>query len=485
MPNENLSWWWNDKTTVDALGDWLTEKGLIQNAEQTWHYLRNPQEYNRHYDAWRQTQMQNIAVQRPPTSEFFDDRWYPINGEPTESITTIISVLPAPYLVKAIGEYGHVEMEYRKKVKGDRGSRVHDALQKNTVLRRELFDDEEWLLLMHAKLFQEQFEPKLILNEQWCWSTERHYAGRFDRIVLIDGRVTLIDWKTGYVGNSAWIQLAAEVTAIEETLAINIESWGIVQLNASVRAGWKFLRIEERNDVENETKILSDRYIESAQDDKAFTAAIQKAQREAIRNALARDMAIFDHAHAIWQYEFANVRPKRFPIFPVPEEMDLGIPILDERPEFREIMVPVMNETPKAPLPSVATEGITGAPVPIAADAPVASSATAAAPSPEAAQAAAPESPATEQDTEARILAELDQITSKETLVKWQQKNRDLIRVLPLDHISAIGRRVEEKLKQIQGTAPVVAPQAAPQTTGKGAGNEQQRETKPRRSKKG
>lgn len=327
-PSSQPKWWWNDQEKVNQLARYLIDKRFVTTAQELIQLQEEPHAFNRFYVQMMSDITSAINVTRPKTTEFFDDRFYPIKpGDPYESITTILSAYPAPELVRFMAVTGTVEAELRKKIKGERGSRVHDALQKNSLVKRESFDDDEWLSLVHAKLFQDMYDPKLVLNEQWCWSTEKHYAGRFDRIVMMNKFVTLLDWKTGYVGREAWLQLAAEKFAIEETLGIKIQRWGIVSLNAKVAAGWKYYGIEERSDI---PKTATDEDLEKA-----------------IENAYLADIRVFDSVHVVWRDLFSGLQPKRYPIFPVPDEMDLSIeiaPMIEQQPTEITVHVEVSHE---------------------------------------------------------------------------------------------------------------------------------------------
>lgn len=323
-----LRWWWENQERIDQLARYLIGRKILITAEDYLEFHDKPHGFNRFYEQMMSDENARVSVPYRDTEDLFDWRFYDIQvGEKVfrfKSITTITSCYPSPELTRMIGEVGGAEMELRKRIKAERGSRVHDALQKNTLLRRANFDDEEWLSLMHAKMFQDRHPQKLILNEQRCWSVEKEYAGRFDRIVLMlkTNLIHLIDWKTGFVGREAWLQLAAEKYAIEQTYNISIPRWGIVSLNAKVTEGWKYYEISERADVVAAC---------------AAYGGDEKALERAIEEAYLRDVHIFDCLHEVWRDLFSGVRAKRFPIFPVPKEMDLSIEVLADRDEFAPI----------------------------------------------------------------------------------------------------------------------------------------------------
>lgn len=343
MSNQ-LKMWWEDPDKVERLAYYLVNNEKLTTASDLLDLQKKPEAYQKEFDEMMRKATLALAVKRPQTSEFFDERFYPINGDHYESITTILWAYPSPWLTTFVGNVGNVEAELRKAIGGERGSKVHDALQKNNIQAREYYTDEEWLCLIHAKQFHEKYNPELILNEQWCWSVKKHYAGRFDRIVRINGKATLIDWKTGYVGREAWLQLAAEKCAIEEMMNIVIESWGIVALNNRTEAGWKYYPIEERADV----KEIRKEYASVQNDGKDIS------EQMAVRDVYEQDIFIFDNLHQVWKDCFRNVKPKRYPVFPVPGELDLSIPIFDtdkviEEQEAKTIENNSGQEIPSAP----------------------------------------------------------------------------------------------------------------------------------------
>lgn len=61
-----------------------------------------------------------------------------------------------------------------------------------------------------------EVDPKPVASEQVVYSAIHKFAGRVDLIADIDGVRTIVDLKTGYVGESAHVQLAAYRLACDE-----------------------------------------------------------------------------------------------------------------------------------------------------------------------------------------------------------------------------------------------------------------------------
>lgn len=60
-------------------------------------------------------------------------------------------------------------------------------------------------------------EPEPIASEQVVYSPSHRFAGRCDLIAKIDGKVTICDLKTGFIGESAHVQLNGYALASEES----------------------------------------------------------------------------------------------------------------------------------------------------------------------------------------------------------------------------------------------------------------------------
>jgi hypothetical protein len=293
--------WYEDASILNRVIAYTVGRRKLTEFAQLNDLVEHPEKYSYLYTDYQESLLNQINPNNPVTVEFFDSRFYRIGSRWLESNTTVLWAYPAPGLVQFIGNVGGEQAELRKIIAGDRGTKVHDALQRNRPVNRSDFADDEWLLLMNAQAFFDEERPEMILNEEAVWDIERGYAGRIDRLVSMrGGKVTLIDFKTGHVGREAWLQTAANKNSVQKTKGIHVDSWGILSLNAKTKAGWKYYCIEERSDVKDEG--LSN------------------------EQAFERDMVVFDAVHTVWRDAFKSLKPKHFPYAP-PETLKLMIPV--------------------------------------------------------------------------------------------------------------------------------------------------------------
>lgn len=95
----------------------------------------------------------------------------------------------------------------------ERGTKVHkgcEYLDNGDELGRLYYTLQEWEMLMGFVEWHKEFKPRLILMEHTMVSDKLKLAGTLDRLYEIDGKITLLDIKTGSsIMNSAWLQVAA------------------------------------------------------------------------------------------------------------------------------------------------------------------------------------------------------------------------------------------------------------------------------------
>lgn len=197
-------------------------------------------------------------------------RVYEIDGKPYYSVTTILGILDKPALVpwaakmtaEAAQQYiydngQHDALEgtvtltaedvdnmvaeskkaFRAKSKKamDIGTIVHELIEKHcqTGIAPDLTNDPDevqtafnaWLQWVE----ENDFEP--ILSEVQVCNPGAGYAGRFDAVARVNGRVTLLDFKTSTgIWDEYKYQLAAYWDAFDNP-DIEIESWGILRLD--------------------------------------------------------------------------------------------------------------------------------------------------------------------------------------------------------------------------------------------------------------
>lgn len=177
-----------------------------------------------------------------------DERFYEVKGIYLPAVTWILNSYP-----KGIGFYkwlaseGWNEAQAIKDTAGDRGSKVHNAIQdllKGRQVKKEdrywselnsafeLLTIEEWKALLTFQKFWEDKKPKLIATERVCYSDKFKYAGTIDAIIILDGQVTIADWKTSSKIYPTYpMQVAAYLNAESETGEFKAKQTAIVRLN--------------------------------------------------------------------------------------------------------------------------------------------------------------------------------------------------------------------------------------------------------------
>jgi hypothetical protein len=160
---------------------------------------------------------------------------HPVTGEQVPSVTTVIGVLDKPALVpwaaKMAAEYADKQwallselssMERIELIKGahkrrsataaDLGTAVHDAVDAWCTGRpMPRWEDGVAEFMDQFVDFLEHRKPRFLMNEVTVWNRTVGYAGTFDWLADINGRVTLGDTKTG---KGVYGEVALQLTAL-------------------------------------------------------------------------------------------------------------------------------------------------------------------------------------------------------------------------------------------------------------------------------
>lgn len=162
---------------------------------------------------------------------------HPDNGKKAPGVTSIINMLPAPYLTywaakmtaeAAISNWDVVvrlaesdpvgAVDYLKgahtrytKARAEVGSAAHDLFERmirGETVRRADPDLEPYR--RHFADFLDKVQPELLGAEDVAWSDTHDYAGSFDALLLIGYETVICDWKTSKDAYpSVALQLAA------------------------------------------------------------------------------------------------------------------------------------------------------------------------------------------------------------------------------------------------------------------------------------
>jgi len=171
-----------------------------------------------------------------------DERWYikSTSNKKTKnleykfvpSVTWIADSYPKGIgYFKWLAQKGWDEAESLKKEAGEKGSKVHLAIEKLIAGEKVKMEDkflnkdkdteeelslEEWECLMSFSEWFNKVKPEVLANEVVVWNDKDNYAGTVDLLAVIDNKVWLIDFKTSQnIWPSHEIQIAAYKHALK------------------------------------------------------------------------------------------------------------------------------------------------------------------------------------------------------------------------------------------------------------------------------
>ena len=121
---------------------------------------------------------------------------------------------------------------------GGIGTEIHDAI--SAELQGELWTSERQEVhtaIQSYRMWRENSTVEPIWTEQTVWSLEYGYAGSADLVGLDNGRLIVLDWKTGRgVYNEAGLQVAAYSHAIKELTGESVSEGRVIHLDKTETA---------------------------------------------------------------------------------------------------------------------------------------------------------------------------------------------------------------------------------------------------------
>jgi hypothetical protein len=149
---------------------------------------------------------------------------------------------------------------------GQRGTNVHkatEALEKGETLYRDMYNLEQWQMIMDFVNWYNEHKPTPIAIEKSIVSDIQETGGTIDRVYMIDGVRTLLDIKTSKkIYDSQWVQTAKYSKLWDEFNQKDfIEQTAILRLGAKTKKGYEYAthdigQILEDNMVFDAVKIL-------------------------------------------------------------------------------------------------------------------------------------------------------------------------------------------------------------------------------------
>lgn len=231
-----------------------------------------------------------------------DERWYfRENKDKTRtevpSVTWIAGCYPkGVQFYKWLAQKGWDESEAIKTSAGDKGSKVHNAIEdllkgdtvkmdskyiNNSTGQPEELTIDEYSCLMNFVDWHNETKPKTLRTEFVIFDDIDGYAGTVDYLCQIGDEVWLIDFKTG---QSVWTEYELQISAYRKALerqGVKIDKMATLQVGYKLnKRGWKLTELEDK-------------------------------------------YPLFLHAKAIWQEEHGGEKPK---IVNYPDKLKVGNP---------------------------------------------------------------------------------------------------------------------------------------------------------------
>ena len=192
----------------------------------------------------------------------FSDHSTYVNNNKVEvpSATTILKILNKPFIAKWANSLGWKRQSYDKVLEesANKGTFVHELLHEYLFKEGKKFDisnpDIVNFIYENINAFKD-FEKQHILKPIWgekSWSTNR-YGGTVDLYCNLDGKDTILDFKTSKrFYSSHFIQLGAYTQLLEEH-GINVDQVAILR----VRDGECNIKIISRDEIQQYIEIFN------------------------------------------------------------------------------------------------------------------------------------------------------------------------------------------------------------------------------------
>lgn len=177
--------------------------------------------------------------------------WYTRDGELVDpwtkgaypSVSTILDRVRSDSYEALVARMGEEAADELMRNAAERGTRIHRACELWVNIHQYMADlpVEEAPYLGGFINWWEQNDPKLIASEIFLLSDKYKYAGRADLIVEIDGKVWLIDIKTGVDSVRHGLQLKLYQQAYYEMTGVKARM-GVLALDAKRTVGYRHSR---------------------------------------------------------------------------------------------------------------------------------------------------------------------------------------------------------------------------------------------------
>jgi ATP-dependent exoDNAse (exonuclease V) beta subunit len=219
-----------------------------------------------------------------------DERWYTIEKKSEETGLPFFKFIPSVtwitgYVYKGIDFYkwlankGWDEAEAIKTEAGDKGSRVHHAIENlimgnpvkmddkyfnnSSETDEELKADEYAAIVSFAQWFN-TVKPEILLNETTVISEKYNFAGTVDFVCKIGDQVYIVDFKTSqYIWPSMEAQLSAYKVALGE-MGRKVENVKLAILQIGYKKNKKLYKFTEVDDKFESLFVPAQKFWENA-----------------------------------------------------------------------------------------------------------------------------------------------------------------------------------------------------------------------------
>ena len=190
-----------------------------------------------------------------------DERWYVVGDKYFPSVTWIASYYPKGVAFhKWLASKGWDEAEAIKIAAGSKGSKVHRAVEdlingipvkmdscyvNPKTEKEEELSLEEYEAIMSFVEWHRKYSPLVLGTELTVLNSDYNYAGTIDLICEMDGKVWLIDYKTG---QDVWPEHELQISAYKHAYLLSkIDELGILQLGyRRNKKGYKLTEVQDK-----------------------------------------------------------------------------------------------------------------------------------------------------------------------------------------------------------------------------------------------
>lgn len=128
-------------------------------------------------------------------------RRYAVNGDRFVNVTTVLGILDKPALLDWAANLAREGQDWRdvRDEAGDRGKGAHDLILRSMLRKKTSLSDlpDDWRSWGQAAFrWLRARQPKVVEAECMVAAPSHGFAGRMDLLAVIDGTLTLVDFKT-------------------------------------------------------------------------------------------------------------------------------------------------------------------------------------------------------------------------------------------------------------------------------------------------